>query len=70
MAIHNVVDYYKVNLDNGLQLLDQGADAYVDVWSNNSAIVRANAAASLVLLKNVKTQECLAVIKTADHGRI
>lgn len=57
MAIRNVIGYYQVHLDDGLQPLDEGADGYVDVRSNHSTIVRAKAAASLVVFFFNKKKE-------------
>lgn len=53
MAIRNVIGYFYVNLNNGTQPDFVDAEADVDVRANHSSIVRANGAASLVLLKNV-----------------
>lgn len=52
MVVRNVIGYFFVGLDNGTQPAYVGSDEYVDVRANHSTIVRANGAASLVLLKN------------------
>lgn len=52
MVTRNVIGFYKVNLDNGTQPAYVSSSAVVDVRGNHSQIVRANGAASLVLLKN------------------
>ncbi|KAL4866514.1 hypothetical protein BDV12DRAFT_210438 [Aspergillus spectabilis] len=52
MAIRNVIAYYYVNLDNGLQPEAQDTDAYVDVRANHFKLIRENGAKSMVLLKN------------------
>ncbi|PYI04230.1 putative beta-glucosidase D [Aspergillus sclerotiicarbonarius CBS 121057] len=52
MAIRNLMGYYYVNLDNGLQPDHQNEDAYVDVRGNHSKLIRKNGAKSMALLKN------------------
>ncbi|GKZ22757.1 hypothetical protein AbraIFM66951_004254 [Aspergillus brasiliensis] len=52
MAIRNLMGYYYVNLDNGLQPAEQSEDAYVYVRGNHSQLIRENGAKSLALLKN------------------
>ncbi|PYI24972.1 putative beta-glucosidase D [Aspergillus indologenus CBS 114.80] len=52
MAIRNLIAYYHVNLDNGLQPAMQDQDAYVDVRGNHSKLIRENGAKSMALLKN------------------
>ncbi|KAL4881825.1 glycosyl hydrolase family 3 N terminal domain-containing protein [Aspergillus karnatakaensis] len=52
MAIRNVIGYYYVGLDDGLQPEAQSTDAYVDVRANHSKLIRENGAKSMVLLKN------------------
>lgn len=52
MAIRNLMGYYYVNLDNGLQPEEQSEDAYVDVRRNHSKLIRENGAKSMALLKN------------------
>ncbi|KAL3465418.1 glycoside hydrolase family 3 protein [Aspergillus heterothallicus] len=52
MAIRNVIAYYYVGLDDGAQPAAQATNAYVDVRANHSALIRANSAKSLALLKN------------------
>jgi beta-glucosidase len=54
MAVRNVIGYYYVNLDNGIQPTFVSSSAHVDVRGNHSRIVRENGAASLVVLKNTK----------------
>lgn len=52
MAVRNLMGYYYVNLDNGLQPEEQSEDAYVDVRGNHSKLIRENGAKSMALLKN------------------
>ncbi|KAL3257688.1 hypothetical protein ABHI18_006659 [Aspergillus niger] len=52
MAIRNLMGYYYVNLDNGLQPEEQSEDAYVYVRGNHSKLIRENGAKSMALLKN------------------
>ncbi|KAE8135126.1 putative beta-glucosidase D [Aspergillus pseudotamarii] len=52
MAIRNLIAYYHVNLDNGLQPTRKTTDAYVDVRANHSKLIRENGAKSMALLKN------------------
>ncbi|KAH8429333.1 uncharacterized protein LDX57_007000 [Aspergillus melleus] len=52
MAIRNVIGYFHVGLDNGKQPSVQDQDAYVDVRTNHSKLIRQNGAKSLALLKN------------------
>ncbi|CEN61705.1 hypothetical protein ASPCAL08355 [Aspergillus calidoustus] len=52
MAIRNVIAHYHVGLDDGQQPEAQATNAHVDVRANHSALIRANGAKSLALLKN------------------
>ncbi|KAL3481326.1 glycoside hydrolase superfamily [Aspergillus californicus] len=52
MVIRNMMGYYYVNLDNGLQPSKESQDAYVDVMGNHSKLIRENGAKSMALLKN------------------
>ena len=52
MVVRNVIGYYFVGQNNGSQPAYVSESAIVDVRANHSQIVRANGAASLVLLKN------------------
>ncbi|KAI9374618.1 putative beta-glucosidase D [Aspergillus egyptiacus] len=54
MAIRNVIAYFHVGLDDGLQPAAQSTDAYVDVRANHSRLIRENGAKSMALLKNTR----------------
>lgn len=61
MVVRNIIGHYYVNGDNGLQPALSYATDYVDVRANHSAIIRANGAASIALLKN--TDNALPLVK-------
>ncbi|PYH89751.1 hypothetical protein BO71DRAFT_402808 [Aspergillus ellipticus CBS 707.79] len=52
MVTRNLMGYYHVGLDNGLQPEAEAEDAYVNVRGNHSKIIRENGAKSMALLKN------------------
>ncbi|KAL3263347.1 hypothetical protein ABHI18_001884 [Aspergillus niger] len=52
MAIRNLMAYYYVHLDNGLQPTTRPTDTYVEVRVNHSKLIRENGAKSMALLKN------------------
>lgn len=47
MAVRNVIGYFHVGLDNGLQPVEMGTTEYRDVRGNHSDIIRSTGAESL-----------------------
>lgn len=52
IAIWNLIAYYYIHLDNGLQLTTRPTDTYMDVHANYSKLIHGNGAKSMTLLKN------------------